>query len=81
MPTPLPSRPMTNLEPPDVEEVAHLARGVFSAIAPEGGPSELQQLLIAAAFDAMTGVRPSESHEPKGSPTAMRHSGPGSCRR
>ncbi|MCB0996250.1 MAG: hypothetical protein KDB21_14230 [Acidimicrobiales bacterium] len=64
MPTPVPSPEAANLQPPDVEEVEHLARGVFAAISPDGGLSELQQLLTTAAFDAMTGVRPSESHEP-----------------
>lgn len=66
MPIPLPSPAATNLQPPTVEEVQHLARGVFSAISPASGQTELQQLLVTAAFDAMTGVRPGESHEPIG---------------
>lgn len=64
MPTPLPNTATTNLQPPDADEVALLANGVFSAIRPASGLSELQQLLITAAFDALTGVRPDESHEP-----------------
>jgi hypothetical protein len=67
MPTPLPSPDATNLHPPSAAEVEHLARGVFTAIGPDGGPSELQRVLITAAFDAMTGFRPGESSEPIGS--------------
>ncbi|MEM9036076.1 MAG: hypothetical protein AAGD18_15875 [Actinomycetota bacterium] len=58
MPTPLPTSAEADLAPPDAEEVQATARGVMSAISPEGGASELQQLLMAAAFESMTGHAP-----------------------
>jgi hypothetical protein len=64
MPTPLPSPDRTNLEPPHPDEVELLARGLFSAIAPANGPTELQHLLITAAFEAMTGHLPTTDHQP-----------------
>ena len=64
VPTPLPSPDRTNLEPPRPDEVELLARGMFSAIAPATGPTELQRLLITAAFEAMTGHLPTTDHEP-----------------
>jgi hypothetical protein len=54
-PTPLPSPDRTDLRPPDAAEVQFLARGVLSAIAPTDGPTELQTVLLSAAFEAMTG--------------------------
>jgi len=58
MPTPLPAPDTADLTPPGPDEVQHLARGVLTAIAPAGGPTELQRLLVGAAFDAMTGHAP-----------------------
>lgn len=55
MPTPLPGPGEADLEPPDAGEVRFLARGVLSAIAPASGATELQSLLVASAFEAMTG--------------------------
>jgi hypothetical protein len=63
MPTPLPDPPDAHLLPPDAAEVEALARGVLSAIAPDGGTTELQRLLIGAAFEAMTGHTPSMTGE------------------
>ena len=54
-PTPFPPPERTNLQPPDRDEVEFLTRGVISAISPSTGPTELQYLLIEAAFEALTG--------------------------
>ncbi len=64
--TPLPDPDNTNLDPPDVAEVEFLARGVASAVAPSGGLTDLQRLLVPAAFESMTGHRPSVDQEPVG---------------
>ena len=55
MPTPIPSDDQALLTPPSAEEVQATTDGVLSAIAPEGGPTEFQGLLIGAAFESMTG--------------------------
>ncbi len=55
MPTPLPTPEIVRLGPPDADEVRALTYGVLSAIAPATGHSEFQQLLVTAAFEAMTG--------------------------
>lgn len=44
-----------DLRPPSRDESQHNAAGVLSATRPEGGNTELQQLLIAATFEALTG--------------------------
>jgi hypothetical protein len=54
-PTPLPSPEQTSLEPPDADEVAHLARGVLSAIEGPNGRTEFQELLMSSTFEALTG--------------------------
>lgn len=54
MPVPLPTTDV-DLRPPSAEEVAVTHRGVLTAVAPPGGPTEFQRLLMAAAFEAMTG--------------------------
>ena len=54
MPVPLPADDVL-LVPPDADEVALLGRGVVSAVAPAGGCTPLQQVLIEAMFEAMTG--------------------------
>ncbi len=59
MSTPLPDPADTDLERPSPAEVEFLARGVASAVAPHGGLTELQRLLIPAAFESMTGHLPS----------------------
>lgn len=88
MPTPLPSADTADLLPPGAEEVQHLTRGVLAAIAPAGGPTELQRLLVGAAFAAMTGHAPitvdqlpsSPRASPPGWRGATRPSAPGSSR-
>lgn len=55
MPVPLPDAASVLLLPPDAAEVATLARGVISAVAPDGGLTGLQQTLLAAMFRSMTG--------------------------
>lgn len=57
MPQPLPADADALLTPPTAEEVALLGRGVVSAVAPAGGCTPLQQVLIEAMFEAMTGHR------------------------
>lgn len=64
MPTPLPAPDAADLTPPGPEEVQRLAGGVLSAVAPAGGPTELQRLLVGAAFDAMTGHPPVTDRQP-----------------
>ncbi|MEM7325019.1 MAG: hypothetical protein AAF531_18165 [Actinomycetota bacterium] len=55
MATPLPPDHQALLTAPDEVEVAHLARGVVSAVAGPGGLSELQALVLGAQFEALTG--------------------------
>ncbi|MGH9050038.1 MAG: hypothetical protein ACRDY4_09945 [Acidimicrobiia bacterium] len=55
MPVPLPGPDTVLLRPPDADEVATTARGVASAVAPAGGLTEVQRVLIEALFPAMTG--------------------------
>jgi hypothetical protein len=58
MPVPLPDAAQVNLEPPDAGEVAALSWGMLGVVAPAGGLTELQRLLIEASFPAMTGFPP-----------------------
>lgn len=55
MPTPLPRLDRANLSPPDAAEVLVISRGVIYAVAPEGGLTSTQQLLMHSLFKAMTG--------------------------
>lgn len=55
MPTPLPDDTTVLRRPPDAAEVTFLASGVVSAVRPDGGLTPLQQVLLEAMFDAMTG--------------------------
>ncbi|GAA2046270.1 hypothetical protein GCM10009839_58120 [Catenulispora yoronensis] len=55
MPVPLPDAASVLLLPPDAAEVATVARGVISAVAPEAGLTGLQQTLLAAMFHSLTG--------------------------
>ena len=64
MPTPLPDPTDADLQPPGPDEVDHVTRGVITAISPDDGPTELQALLIPAAFESMTGHRPGVDHDP-----------------
>lgn len=71
MPTPLPAPDAADLTPPGPDEVQHLARGVLTAIAPAEGPTELQRLLVGAAFDAMTGHSPATDGQTSIDPEAF----------
>ncbi|MCB1017568.1 MAG: hypothetical protein KDB10_20950 [Acidimicrobiales bacterium] len=55
MPRPLPAAGEARLGPPDRDEAQACLDAVLTAIDPGGGPTELQQLLIEAAFASMTG--------------------------
>ncbi len=58
MPVPLPRDADVLLTPPDAEEVTTLAHAVLTASAGEGGPTQLQQVLVTGVFTAMTGHEP-----------------------
>ena len=51
---PLPGPDEALLTRPDAGEVAATARGIASVVAPEGGLTDLQRLLLEALFPAMT---------------------------
>ena len=55
VPVPLPKPDQTLLVPPSADEVALTARGVASAVAPPGGLTDVQRVLLEALFPAMTG--------------------------
>jgi hypothetical protein len=55
VPVPFPSDDAVLLTPPDAAEVAVLARGVVGAVTPTGGLTTLQDVLLQATFEAMTG--------------------------
>ncbi len=55
MPVPLPDPDDTDLTPPDRAQVELMAAGVMTAIRPPTGHTELQQVLMGACFDALTG--------------------------
>jgi hypothetical protein len=54
MPVALPTSAEVNLQPPDAPEVQFTAQGVAAAVAPPGGLTDVQRLLIEALFPAMT---------------------------
>jgi len=56
MAVPLPSDAEVNLQPPEPDEVGIIARGVMGAVAPPGGLTDLQKVLIKAIVHSMTGV-------------------------
>src|SRR5262245_26818616 len=53
-PVPLPGPDEALLTRPDAGQVAATARGIASVVAPEGGLTDLQRLLLEALFPAMT---------------------------
>jgi hypothetical protein len=55
MPVPFPSDSEVLLQPPDASEARVIAGGVAAAVAPSGGLTSLQRLLIEALTEAMTG--------------------------
>lgn len=60
MPTPLPSIDEQILTPPDAAEVQLLVSGVTSAISTADGLTPLQEVLVRAMFEAMTGHAPQQ---------------------
>ncbi len=63
---PFPGADEVDLNPPGAAEVAGLSRGMVGVIAPSGGLTELQRLLLEAAFPAMTGFAPDLASAPLG---------------
>ena len=55
MPVPFPADGDVKLTRPDAEEVALLARGIVTAVVPPDGHTPLQDLLLKAVFESMTG--------------------------
>jgi hypothetical protein len=55
MPVPLPDESSVLLVPPEAAEAAFVARGVATAVAPAGGLTALQDMLLRAFFESMTG--------------------------
>ncbi len=64
VPVPYPDPSDENLEPPGAPEVLALSRGLLGVVAPDGGLTELQRLLIEAVVSAMTGFQPDLEAEP-----------------
>jgi hypothetical protein len=57
VPGPLPAESEVILRPPDLAEVELLARGFVTAVAPPGGLTHLQEVLLRAICESMTGFR------------------------
>ena len=55
MPTPLPDPDAPLMGPPDRDEVAHITRGLKTAMQPDDGLTELQAEVLAAITASMTG--------------------------
>jgi hypothetical protein len=55
LPVPLPTTETVKLTPPDAAEATFTARGCATAVAPAGGLTPLQRVLLEALFRAMTG--------------------------
>jgi hypothetical protein len=64
VPVPLPTARTVNLDPPSVEEVQLLGRGIVAAVTPPAGLTELQATLMDATFAAMTGHTPTPPFDP-----------------
>src|SRR6478672_7238408 len=71
MPVPLPAPTATKLTPPDAAEARVIAGGVAGAVAPSGGLTGLQKMLIEAVTDAMTGFVVPGSSVPRLDPQAF----------
>lgn len=69
MTTPLPAPGAARLGPPDRAEVQACLDATLTAAAPADGPTELQRLLVVAAYTAMTGhevtYRPDATADPE----------------
>jgi hypothetical protein len=55
MPVPMPAADEVLLQPPDAAETRIIAGGVAGAIAPAGGLTSLQRVLVEALIESMTG--------------------------
>jgi len=64
VPVPLPDPTAENHHPPDAAEVTALSRGILGVVAPDGGLTELQRILIGAVVSAMTGFAPDLAADP-----------------
>jgi hypothetical protein len=64
MPVPFPDPSVENRRPPDAAEVSALSRGILGVVAPEGGITGMQGVLIHALVSAMTGFAPDLAAEP-----------------
>ena len=87
MPVPFPSETNVKLTRPDAEEVAWLGRGIVTAVLPASGHTPLQDMLLKAVFESMTGfgIDPDEMcvlvfGGSQAWPAATSSSGPGSSR-
>lgn len=65
VPVPLPAPHQADRQPPDAAEVALLSRGFLGVMAPDGGLTGLQRLLLEAIVPAMTGF-PFDPGDPLG---------------
>jgi hypothetical protein len=57
MPVPFPTADTVNLEPPQIDEIQFIARGIVTVASPPDGLTRLQALCFRAMSDAMTGTR------------------------
>ena len=64
MPVPLPDPTTEDRQPPDLAAVKDMSRGILGVVAPDGGLTELQRILIQAVVSAMTGFAPDLDAEP-----------------
>jgi hypothetical protein len=64
MPVPLPAPDDTLLVPPDETEATFVARGIATAVAPDGGLTPLQSALLDALFVSLTGFHADLSQPP-----------------
>jgi hypothetical protein len=70
VPTPLPTPATVDLVPPTFAESEATARGVATAVAPDGGLTDVQRILLEALFQAMTGHAVGlETFDPVDAPT------------
>ena len=65
MPVPLPSDAEVLLEPPDAAEARIIAGGVAAAVAPVGGLTSLQRLIVESLIESMTGFAVPVSRVPR----------------
>lgn len=73
MPVPPPSDDVVLLDPPDRVEAQRTARGIAFAVAPPGGLTGLQRVLLEALYAAMTGHRVDLGNVERTTPTDFAH--------